>query len=138
MYDVALEPPMVVWTCPLSDGLAVKLSGCLDLAVRDQLKSAFVPLIEATTATIDLTDVTYADTTLLNEVIRLVRDRRSVGNDIAPRIVGLRAHIRRIFEMTNVDRLVHFHASMQDDVIAGAPQNLRSQGFAMLTVASAG
>lgn len=92
------------------DRMVVHLSDDLDLAVRESLRRAFAPLVEQTEAVVDVSAVGFADTTLLSAIVRLVRQRRACGNDLPPRFLGMRASIRRLLAITNVDRLVAFPA----------------------------
>jgi anti-anti-sigma factor len=95
------------------NSLTVRLCDDLDIDVREPLRRALAPLSNATEAVIDVTDVTYADTTLLTAVIRLVGQRRAHGHNIPLHLVGMSASIRRLFEVTHVDRLVDFTAPLQ-------------------------
>jgi len=92
------------------DRMVVRLSDDLDLAVRESLRLAFQPLVAPTEAAVDVSAVGFADTTLLNAIVRLVRQRRAFGNHLPPRFLGMRASIRRLLAITNVDRLVAFPA----------------------------
>jgi anti-anti-sigma factor len=88
--------------------------GDLDLNVRDRLRSALLPLVEAPVAVIDLTDVGFADTTLLYAVIRLVNERHSSGQLSHLCIVGAKSRIKRIFEITGINKLVCFKDSIEE------------------------
>ena len=99
---------MVFRTQRSGDRTTVHLSEDLDLSVREPLRRALASLVDAPEATIDVTDVTYADTALLSAVIHLVRARRARGHDLPLHLVGMHASVRRLFELTHVDRLVDF------------------------------
>jgi anti-anti-sigma factor len=101
----------------------VRLLGDLDLNVRSQLTFSLDPLVYSSIAIIDATDVTFADTTLLNAVIRLVRERRTSGNDVPLRIAGASASVRHLFALTHIDRIVQFYDSIEDKALVQIPLN---------------
>ncbi len=55
--------------------VVVSLRGDLDLEVRDELQWALAGLIEAPIAIVDLSAVTFADSTLINAVRETTRMR---------------------------------------------------------------
>lgn len=95
-----------------ANGPVVHLAEDLDLAVREPLQRALAALIGEPIVTIDVSAVDYADTTLLNAIVRLIRQRRACGNNLPPRLVGVHPPIRRLFDVTKLDRLVSFHKSV--------------------------
>lgn len=111
MVAPSLRPLMTARTHRYAYGLVVHLAEDLDQEVREPLRRALASLIDEPQATIDVTAVDYADTTLLSAIVRLVRQRRACGNELPPRIVGMRPHLRRLFHLTRLDRLVSLHGS---------------------------
>ena len=108
----------------LFDGaLVVRLADDIDLAARDDLRRAMLPLIDSPVAIIDVTDVTYTDTTLLNAIVRLAGQRLCAGNALPIRIAGANRQTRRIFTLTNVDRSVCFYDSMKPAIAAASRSN---------------
>ncbi len=102
--------------------LVVHLSGTLDAHVRVQLERALAPLAGARLAIIDLTGVKFADTTLLNAVVSLLRRRKVLFATCLPlRIAGASPIISRIFHLTRLDTLVDFYASLRDAQGEGPP-----------------
>lgn len=93
--------------------LVIRLSGELDLSLREQLDRVLAPLVDAPIAIIDLSRVTFADATLLSAVARILPQRKAYfGSDAPLRIVGARPIIVRMFRITGVDALVQFYDSV--------------------------
>ncbi|MHB8148255.1 MAG: STAS domain-containing protein [Vulcanimicrobiaceae bacterium] len=100
-------------SCDGSRADVVHLAGELDLNVRESLDRTLSKLTESAVAIIDLTDVGFADTTLLNAVARLLRRRKMRCASATPvRIVGASPMTVRIFHITHLDTRVHFYASL--------------------------
>ena len=104
---------MAICTRLFEQGLMVRLSDEIDLFVRDDLRDALLPLVDSPVAIIDITDVTYSDTTLLNAIITLAKRRSAAGNDLPLRIAGASSHVRRILALTHVDQIVCFYGSIK-------------------------
>jgi anti-anti-sigma factor len=84
------------------DGIRrLKLVGEYDLADRAQLSALFGSLAPDGPAVIDMTAVTYIDTTFLHEVdaLRL----RLKGHHVT--LVGLNESLQRLFHIVNFDHL---------------------------------
>jgi len=74
------------------------------------LERGLIPLVEASIATIDLSGVGFADSTLINAVARLLRQREAQsGNKMSIRIIGARPSIVRLFRITGLDAHVEFY-----------------------------
>ena len=106
-FSKIVEPPIEVRTRRSGSTLTVELSNDLDLDARGPLRRAFARLVDAPIAVIDLTHVTYADTTLLSAIILLAKRRASCGNTVLPNLIGTSAPLRRLLALTHVDRLVN-------------------------------
>lgn len=78
----------------------LSLEGEYDLARRDEIARLF-DLLDGDGAVIDLTNVTYLDSTILNELARLRRH----GADRSVLLTGANAHIRRLFKVVRFDEL---------------------------------
>ena len=90
------------------------LYGDLDVLARAELDRELMPLIDATEAIIDVTDVVFAGSALLNAVARLLAARTvRLGRTEPLRIVGASALTRRIFQATQLDALVLFYDSVR-------------------------
>lgn len=90
------------------------LRGILDFGSRDELDRALSVLAGSEAAIIDLLDVTYADSALVNSVAAMLRKRPAHVRDEAIRIVGAQAVVRRIFHAGGLGRFVSFHDSLRD------------------------
>lgn len=84
----------------LSQGHVV-LEGEYDLTRKQELASLFASLDGADPIEIDLSRVTYLDSTVLHELIAL-RARRKDGTIT---LAAPNPNIRRIFELTHLDQL---------------------------------
>ena len=101
--------------------MIVKLSGELDLSVRSEIDRTLARLVAAPIAILDLRDVTFADTTLLNGVVRVARERKArLGQDAPVRIFGATRMVACMFYLTFLDEFVRFYSSASD-AWAGGP-----------------
>ena len=102
--------------------VVVALSGDLDLEVRDELQWDLAALIEAPIAIVDMTAVTFADTTFVNAVryIAPVRAAR-LGNATRLRIVGASAIVMRMFAIGHLQSLVEFLGSLNEAELEWRP-----------------
>jgi stage II sporulation protein AA (anti-sigma F factor antagonist) len=82
----------------------VVLSGELDLSVRGSLSELLRPAEDADDAIIDLSGVTYLDSTALTCLIH-VKNRLIQRGGGKVYLAGLRPQVRRIFEITHLDRI---------------------------------
>jgi anti-anti-sigma factor len=89
----------------LDDAVVIALHGELDISRESDLDRALAGAEWANRATLDLSRVSFASTTLLNAVLRLRRKMRGHGRAGAIRIVGCAPHVRRIFRLTRLDTL---------------------------------
>ena len=84
--------------------------GELDMTSADVLERGLIPLIEASIATIDLSYVGFADSTLINAVARLLRRREArSGNRTRLHIIGARPSVVRLFRITGLDADLEFY-----------------------------
>lgn len=79
----------------------LSLEGEYDLARRDEIARLFDSIDGDGAVVIDLTNVTYLDSTILNELARLRRH----GADRPVLLAGANAHIRRIFKVVGFEEL---------------------------------
>jgi anti-sigma B factor antagonist len=94
----------------------VVASGELDAFVAGDLEAVFVDAGEDPRIVVDLTNVSFMDSTALGVLVRAVRDVDTRGG--AVRVVLPRGTARRIFELTTLDRLLPVAESRSDAVMA--------------------
>ena len=87
----------------------VTASGELDAFVADDLTEAFHGAAEHARVLVDLTTVSFMDSTALGLLVRAVRDVDAGGGLI--RVVLPAGTARRIFEFTTLDRVLPVAAS---------------------------
>jgi anti-sigma B factor antagonist len=78
----------------------IELSGEYDLARKQEVAALFAAVNGKASITIDMRDVTYVDSTFLNELVamRLRLQERSVT------LVGARPNVVRVLQLTKLDR----------------------------------
>ena len=69
---------------------------------------------------VDLSDATFVDSMTLGVLLGAVKRLRPRGGKVA--VVCLSPHIRRIFEITLLDRVFALHESLDDARAAAAPE----------------
>lgn len=90
--------------------------GELDMTSAAVLERGLIPLVEASIATIDLSGVGFADSTLINAVACLLRRREAQsGNSTCLHIIGARPSIVRLFRITHLDTHVEFYDVPETD-----------------------
>ncbi len=79
----------------------IRLCGEYDIARKGELAETFASITNGDAVTLDMSDVTYVDSTFLNELasMRLRCQERTVT------LVGVRANVARILAITKLDRL---------------------------------
>jgi anti-sigma B factor antagonist len=90
---------------PLENGVAVALSGELDAYDAPSLRAAFAELAGArqgAVVVLDLSAVTFLDSTALGTIVGLLRRVREGGGEL--RVVLPEGTARRIFEVTALER----------------------------------
>lgn len=82
----------------------ITLSGEYDVARKGELSAAFAAVVNGAPVTIDLAEVTYIDSTFLNELasLRLRMEHRPII------LVGAAPNILRLFALTKLDRFFVF------------------------------
>jgi anti-sigma B factor antagonist len=85
----------------------VLIKGEIDAYTAPQLKSQLVPVAEEKEASliIDLTDVSYIDSTGLGVFIATLKSTRKYGGSL--RLVGLNDRVRRLFKITGLDEIIN-------------------------------
>ena len=96
------------------DGLAVvDVRGEADLHTAHELRTAIMDAIDggATSLVIDLTETTFIDSMTLGVLLGAVKRLRPVGGRVS--VVCTDPNIRRIFEITLLDRVFALHGSRE-------------------------
>jgi anti-sigma B factor antagonist len=101
-------------SCTVADDVAViRLRGEADLHTAPILRDALDQAIETSSRAIvvDLTGVTFVDSMMLGVLLGATRRTRPRGTQM--RIVVDDPHVRRIFELTLLDRVLPLYPSLQ-------------------------
>jgi anti-sigma B factor antagonist len=104
---------------PFADGLVLTLSGELDAYDAPDLRIAFSEAVTAATGRVvvlDLTRVSFLDSTALGTIVGLLRRVRESDGEL--RVVLPETEARRIFELTALDSTLDVRAG-RDSAIAG-------------------
>jgi anti-sigma B factor antagonist len=112
-------------TEPLSDhAFVVSLAGEVDLYVAPELKQQLLDVLErgAKQVIVDLTDVTFVDSTTLGVLIGVVRRLRA--NDGQLSVVVSDPNVAKTFELTGLDRVFAI-APTREQAIAQLGGSLR-------------
>ncbi len=94
--------------------LVVSLRGELDVESSQEMKNEVRKQIssEAPNVVIDLTNVSYVDSSGLGTLIALQKDARFNGGSLS--IVGASQQIRRVMKMTNLDKLFELYDNLNE------------------------
>jgi anti-sigma B factor antagonist len=104
-------------------GVIIAVRGQADLHTAPQLREAMTNAIDggATSLIVDLSDATFVDSMTLGVLLGAVKRLRPHGGKVA--VVCVSPHIRRIFEITLLDRVFALHETLDD-----AQRAARSRG----------
>jgi anti-sigma B factor antagonist len=96
----------------------VSVYGELDVATSPALRERLLALVSegSTRLVLDLEGVDFLDSTGLGTIVSTLKRARTHGGDL--RLVSTEARIRRLFEITALDKAVPLHASVDDAVSA--------------------
>jgi anti-sigma B factor antagonist len=105
---------MQIATTPGSDRYVITVSGEVDLATSPQLDTAVIAAIDsgATSVVIDLTDVSFMDSSGLGVIVRALKRCREAENDLD--LVITNERVLKVFGITGLDQVIPIHASIQD------------------------
>jgi anti-sigma B factor antagonist len=97
----------------------VTVHGEIDVATSPTLRERLIDLVNdgATGLVLDLEAVDFLDSTGLGTIVSLLKRVRTHGGDL--RLVCTEARIRRLFQITGLDKAVPLHASVDDAISAG-------------------
>ncbi|MFP3901959.1 MAG: STAS domain-containing protein [Acidimicrobiia bacterium] len=97
----------------------VSLYGELDVASAPSLRERLVDQVNqgSTRLVLDLEGLDFLDSTGLGTIIGALKRARTHGGEL--RLVCTQSRIRRLFEITGLDRAVPLHASLDEAVGRG-------------------
>jgi len=96
----------------------VSVYGELDVATSPTLRERLISLVGEGSAclVLDLEGVDFLDSTGLGTIVSALKRARTHDGDL--RLVCTQSRIRRLFEITGLDKAVPLHASLDDAVAA--------------------
>jgi len=105
---------MQIATTPGSDRYLITVSVEVDLATSPELDIAIIAAIDfgATSVVIDLTDVSFMDSSGLGVIVRALKRCREAENDLD--LVITNERVLKVFGITGLDQVIPIHASIQD------------------------
>jgi anti-sigma B factor antagonist len=105
---------MQIATTPGSDRYLITVSGEVDLATSPELDIAIIAAIDSGTPSvvIDLTDVSFMDSSGLGVIVRALKRCREAENDLD--LVITNERVLKVFGITGLDQVIPIHASIQD------------------------
>lgn len=116
------DPMFGVDVIDAGDGVSVvAVQGDADLHTAHELRSAIADAIDGggTTLVVDLAETTFIDSMTLGVLLGAVKRLRPLGGRVS--VVCTDANIRRIFEITLLDRVFSLHDD-RETALAGAPR----------------
>ena len=105
---------MQIATTPGSDRYEITVSGEVDLATSPALDAAIIAAIESDTSAlaIDLTDVSFMDSSGLGVIVRGLKRCREADKDLD--LVITNERVLKVFGITGLDQVIPIHASIED------------------------
>ncbi len=98
-----------------SDVIVMVFTGEYDLTCRDQLRAVLDSLSEAASIVLDLSDVTYIDSTVINELVRLHNARSARGLERATCVMH-NGNLLRLFEILRLGEIFHVVETLDEAV----------------------
>ena len=104
---------------PYPGTVVLIVRGEADLHVAPDLRDRIAVAIagDAKQLVVDLTEATFIDSTILGVLLGAVKRLRSRGGQL--RVVVARTDVRRLFEITLLDRVFPIHDRCEDALVAG-------------------
>ncbi len=105
---------MQISTTPGSDRYIITVSGEVDLATSPELDNAIIDAIESGTSSvaIDLTDVSFMDSSGLGVIVRGLKRCREADKDLD--LVITNERVLKVFGITGLDQVIPIHDSIED------------------------
>ena len=105
---------MQIATTPGSDRYILTVTGEVDLASSPELDTAIIAAIEsgATSVVVDLTDVSFMDSSGLGVIVRGLKRCREADKDLD--LVITNERVLKVFGITGLDQVIPIHDSIED------------------------
>ena len=105
---------MQIATTPGSDRYVVTVCGEVGLATSPELDTAIIAAIESGTSSvaIDLTDVSFMDSSGLGVIVRGLKRCREADKDLD--LVITNERVLKVFGITGLDQVIPIHDSIED------------------------
>jgi anti-sigma B factor antagonist len=105
---------MQIATTPGSDRYVITVSGEVDLASSPDLDTAIIAAIESGSSSlvIDLTDVSFMDSSGLGVIVRGLKRCREADKDLD--LVITNERVLKVFGITGLDQVIPIHDSIED------------------------
>ena len=105
---------MQIATTPGSDRYLITVSGEVDLATSPDLDTAIIAAIESGSSSlvIDLTDVSFMDSSGLGVIVRGLKRCREADKDLD--LVITNERVLKVFGITGLDQVIPIHDSLED------------------------
>ena len=105
---------MQIATTPGSDRYVITVSGEVDLATSPELDNAIIDAIESGTSSvaIDLTDVSFMDSSGLGVIVRGLKRCREADKDLD--LVITNERVLKVFGITGLDQVIPIHDAIED------------------------
>jgi len=105
---------MQIATTPGSDRYVITVSGEVDLATSPDLDAAIIAALDsgAGSLVVDLTDVSFMDSSGLGVIVRGLKRCREADKDLDLLITNER--VLKVFGITGLDQVIPIHDSLED------------------------
>jgi len=105
---------MQIATTPGSDRYVITVSGEVDLATSPDLDAAIIAGLDsgAGSLVVDLTDVSFMDSSGLGVIVRGLKRCREADKDLD--LVITNERVLKVFGITGLDQVIPIHDSLED------------------------
>ncbi len=97
-----------------SDALVMAFSGEHDFTSRSQLRAALAPLCEVPTVVLDFSNVSYVDSSVIDELARLHKARSARGLDRLTLVINNKGPIRKLFDVLDFKQIFRVVENLDD------------------------
>ena len=105
----------------LGPWVVARIDGDVDVATAPRVREQLISLLSDRSAllVVDLDGVGFLDSTGLGVIVGVLKRARTLGGDV--RLVCTQPSVRRVFEITALDRTMPLAASAEEAVAASDP-----------------